>query len=242
MSANGPKKRPVTSKNSTLVAVAVLVLVAIVVIGGVLYQSNRSQPRVDGYGTAQKSTVQVADGVVRVGMPAAPVTIDLYEDFLCPVCGQFEKIYGQELAQALDQGKVAVRYHLLDFLNPRSASKSYSTRAAAAALCVASDGDGAAYPKFHASLFSGGTQPKEGASTDLSDPQLAELAKSAGASQAAQTCITSGGQMAAATAAAQAGTQQLAAAVGENKVGTPTVLSGNKSVDVNNQDWITQIG
>ena len=242
MSANGPKKRPVTSKNSTLVAVAVLVLVAIVVIGGVLYQSNRSQPRVDGYGTAQKSTVQVADGVVRVGMPAAPVTIDLYEDFLCPVCGQFEKIYGQELAQALDQGKVAVRYHLLDFLNPRSASKSYSTRAAAAALCVASDGDGAAYPKFHASLFSGGTQPKEGASTDLSDPQLAELARSAGASQAAQTCITSGGKMAAATAAAQAGTQQLAAAVGEDKVGTPTVLNGNKSVDVNNQDWITQIG
>jgi len=159
-----------------------------------------------------------------------------------PVCGQFEKIYGQELAQALDQGKVAVRYHLLDFLNPRSASKNYSTRAAAAALCVASDGDGAAYPKFHASLFSSGTQPKEGANTDLSDPQLAELARSAGASQAAQTCITSGGKMAAATAAAQAGTQQLAAAVGGDKVGTPTVLNGNKSVDVNNQDWITQIG
>jgi len=242
LSTNNPKKRPVTSRNSTLIAVAVLVVVAVVVIGGVLYQSNRSKPRVDGYGAAQKSTVQVADGVVRVGLPNAPVTIDVYEDFLCPVCGQFEKIYGQELAQALDQGKVAARYHMLDFLNPGSASKNYSTRAAAAALCVASDGDGAAYPKFHASLFASGTQPKEGASTDLSDPQLAELAKSAGASQAAQTCITSGGKMAAATAAAQAGTQQLAAAVGENKVGTPTVRNGNKSVDVNNQDWITQIG
>ncbi len=218
-----------------------LLLVAVVVIGGVLYQSNRSKPRVDGYGAAQKSTVQVADGVVRVGLPNAPVTIDVYEDFLCPVCGQFEKIYGQELAQALDQGKVAARYHMLDFLNPGSASKNYSTRAAAAALCVATDGDGAAYPKFRASLFSAGTQPKEGASTDLSDPQLAELAKTAGASQAAQTCITSGGKMAAATAAAQAGTQQLAAAVGQDKVGTPTVLNGNKSVDVNNQDWITQL-
>jgi len=241
VSANNPKKRPVTSRTSTVVAAMVLVLVAVVVIGGVIYQSHRTKPTVQGSGFAQSSAVSMADGVVRVGKADAPVTIDLYEDFLCPVCDQFEAIYGSELAQSLDQGKLAVRYHMLDFLNPDSASKTYSTRAAAAALCVAVDGTGTAYPKFHASLFSKDTQPKEGASTDLSDAQLADLAKAAGASPAAQTCITSGAKLAEATAEAQAGTQQLAAAVGADKVGTPTVLKDGKSVDIQNSDWISQL-
>ncbi len=30
---------------------------------------------------------------VVTGSPQAPVTIDIYEDFLCPICGQFEKLY-----------------------------------------------------------------------------------------------------------------------------------------------------
>lgn len=242
MSVKNPQKRPVTSRRSTLLAGVVIVLVAVVVIGGVIYQNSRSKPRNNGYGAAQKSTVQVADGVVRVGAPNAPVTIDLYEDFLCPVCAQFEKIYGQELAQTMDAGKVATRYHMLDFLNPSSASGNYSTRAAAAALCVAGDGDGSAYPKFHTALFSSDVQPKEKSGADLSDAQLADQAKAAGASPAAQTCITSGAQMSAATAEAKAGTQQLTAAVGADQVGTPTVLKDGKSVDFRNTDWISQLG
>ncbi len=241
MSPNTPKKRPVTSRTSTLVAAAVLAVVAVVVVVGVVYQNSRSPARVDGYGAAQTATVQVTDGVVRVGTANAPVTIDVFEDALCPVCGQFEKIYGQELAQALDEGKVAARFHLLDFLNPGSASKTYSTRAAAAALCVASDGAGRAFPKFHASLFDSATQPQEGAGTDLSDAQLAELAKAAGASAGAQSCITSGAKMAEAASTAQASTHQLATILGADKVGTPTVLNGTKKINVNNQDWIAQL-
>lgn len=235
-----PEKRPVTSRRSTVIAGLVLVLVAVVVIGGVIVQSSRNKPRNAGYGSAQQSTVQVADGVTRVGAANAPVTIDLYEDFLCPVCAQFETIYGQELAQELDAGKVAVRYHMLDFLNDGSASKNYSTRASAAALCAASDGDGSAFPPFHTTLFTSGTQPKENAGTDLSDTQLAGLAKAAGASPAAQTCITSGTKMADATAAAKAGEQQLAATVGQ--VGTPTVLKDGKSINFQNSNWIAQLG
>lgn len=230
-----------TSRRSTLIAVAVLVLVAVVVIGGVIVQSNRSKPRVDGYGTAQQVPVQLADGVVRVGAANAPVAIDIYEDFLCPVCGQFEKLYGQELAQALDSGKVAARYHILDFLNSRSASGNYSTRAAAAALCVAGDGDSSAFPKFHAALFDSANQPKENSGADLTDAQLAELAKTAGAAPSAQTCITSGAKMAEAAAASTAGEQQLATTLGPDKVGTPTVLKDGKSINVNNTNWISQL-
>jgi protein-disulfide isomerase len=233
------KKRPVTSRSSTVIAAVVLVLVAVVVIGGVIYQSSRSKPRNEGYGSAQNSTVQVADRIVRVGAANAPVTVDVYEDFLCPICSEFEKRYGQELAQSLDQGKVAVRYHMLNFLNARSASKDYSTRAAAAALCVASDGNGAAFPKFHATLFTTGTQPTESSSTDLSDAQLADLAKTAGASSAGQTCITTGAKKADATVAAQAGEQELLNTVGQ--VGTPTVLKDGKQVNVQNSDWIAQL-
>ena len=239
-STNAPNKRPVSSRRSTVIGATVLLLVAAVVIGGIIFQSSRNQPRVDGYGPAQTAAVQVSDGVVRVGAPNAPVTIDVYEDFLCPVCGQFEKIYGQELAQALDQGKIAARYHLLDFLNEASASKTYSTRAAAAALCVAADGNGSAYPKFHAALFASDTQPKERAAADLSDAQLADIAKSVGASAAAQSCVTGGAKMAEAAAASRAGEQQLAAAAGQ--VGTPTVLRDGKPVDFQDRDWIPKLG
>lgn len=239
MSPKESKKRPVTSRSSTVIAAVVLVLVAVVVIGGVIYQSSRSKPRNEGYGSAQNSTVQVADGIVRVGAANAPVTVDVYEDFLCPICSQFEKLYGQELAQSLDQGKVAVRYHMLNFLDARSASKNYSTRAAAATLCVASDGNGAAFPKFHATLFTTGTQPTESSSTDLSDAQLADLAKTAGASSTGQTCITTGAKKADTAVTAQAGEQQLLKAVGQ--VGTPTVLKDGKQVNWQNSDWISQL-
>ncbi|WP_206518006.1 thioredoxin domain-containing protein [Rhodococcus sp. X156] len=240
MSSQGMNKRPVTSKRSTIIAGVVLALVAVVVIGGVVNQSNQNEARNEGYGHAQNSPVQVNQGVVRVGSDTAPVTIDIYEDYLCPVCAQFEKIYGQELAQATDEGKIAVRYHSLDFLNDASASKDYSTRAAAAALCVATTGDGRAYPAYHATLFDTENQPAERAGTDLSNDQLAELATQVGASAEAGPCITSGARIADAQAASQAGEAELAAAVGA--VATPTVLRDGKSVDFRNTSWVSQLG
>ncbi|MEO9222126.1 MAG: thioredoxin domain-containing protein [Mycobacteriaceae bacterium] len=231
--------RPGSSHRGTYLAAAAVILIAVVVIGGIFYQHSRTTAANDGYGSAKTAAVTVSDGVVRVGAPNAPVTLNAYEDFLCPICGQFEATYGQQIAQELDQGKIAIKYHMLDFLNQSSASKDYSSRAAGAALCVASDGTGSVFPKFHSALFATGTQPQEGSKSDLSNDALAKVAADAGATSSAQQCISSGAKVADAKSASQAG--QAALQASGNQVATPTILNGTTKIDINDRNWLSNL-
>lgn len=233
--------RTTQSGRGVLVAGAAVGLVLAVVVGGFIFQQSRTATLNDGYGVATAAEVSVSEGSVLVGSSDAPVTLDVYEDALCPVCAQFESRYGQQIAQALDEGQVAVRYHFLDFLNPQSASGDYSTRAAGALLCVAGDGAtaSAAFPAFHAALYDPAEQPAEGGDTDLTNDELAALAAESGASQAAQDCVSSGAEAQTAAAASAAG--QAALEASGIQVGTPTVLNGDVKVDVGNGSWLTEL-
>ena len=116
-------------------AVAIVVIAAIIIIGIVMNQKETAVQNA-GYGASTKSVATEANGVVTVSNPTAagtsPKVIDLYEDALCPVCAEFEAQFGQQINQAVDEGKLTVNVHMLTFLDPRSFSKNYSTRAAAA--------------------------------------------------------------------------------------------------------------
>lgn len=218
-----------------------LVVIAVVVIGGVIWQNSRSKPLNEGYGTAHNAALQVQllpDNTVRLGLPDAKTQIDVFEDPLCPACRVFEERYGQQLAQAVDEGKVAVHYRLIDFLNTKSSSKTYSTRAIAATLCVAESGNAAAFAKFHTELFSAATQPAEGGSSDYTEAQLADLAKEAGAPDSAVQCIASGTKINDAAAAAKAGIEYLQGTTG---VATPTVQVDGKQVNVSDAGWIGKL-
>ena len=227
-------------------AVAIVVIAAIIIIGIVMNQ-KATQVQNAGYGASTKSVATESGGVVTVSNPTAaagtsPKVIDLYEDALCPVCAEFEAQFGQQLNQAVDEGKLTVNVHMLTFLDPRSFSTNYSTRAAAALLCVAQQ-DGSqpgVYLGLHSALFASGTQPTEGGSADLTDQQLADLATSKGASDAAAQCITSAQNVAAATAADTSSSATLSAATG-GRVGTPTVVQNGKPVDIQPPDWLTTL-
>ena len=225
-------------------AVAIVVIAAIIIIGIVMNQKATAVQNA-GYGASTKSVATETGGVVTVSNPTAagtsPKVIDLYEDALCPVCAEFEAQFGQQINQAVDEGKLTVNVHMLTFLDPRSFSKNYSTRAAAALLCVAQeDGSQAGtYLGFHSALFASGTQPTEGGTSDLSDQQLADLATSKGASDAAAQCITSGQNVAAATAADKSSTATLSTATG-GQVATPTVVQNGTPVKIS-ADWLTTL-
>lgn len=215
-----------------------LVVIAVVVIGGVIWQNNRSKPLNEGYGTAHNAALQVQllpDNTVRLGLPDAKTQIDVFEDPLCPACRVFEERYGQQLAQTVDEGKVAVHYRLVDFLNTQSSSRTYSTRAIAATLCVAESGNATAYAKFHSELFSAATQPAEGGSSDYTEQQLADLAKAAGAPDTAVQCVASGTKINDAAAAAKAAIEDLQKTTG---LATPTVHRDGKAVDFKDAGWI----
>ncbi|MBM7415088.1 MULTISPECIES: thioredoxin domain-containing protein [Nocardiaceae] len=220
-----------------------LLVIAAVVIGGVLWQNSRSQPRADGYGSVQNAAVTSSvddDGVVRLGLPEATRTVDIYEDAMCPYCAELENTYGQELAQKIDDGTIAVRYHMLDFLNQLSPSGDYSTRAAAASQCVAATGDGPAYSAFHSALFSPDFQPEEKGSADHTADELAARATEAGAPAEAAQCITDGTRVADAATDAATGSAALAAAGAR---GTPTVIVDGAIVDTTtNSAWVSDLG
>ncbi|WP_147915987.1 DsbA family protein [Ruania zhangjianzhongii] len=99
--------------------------------------------------------------------------LDVYVDFMCPHCGTFEQINGEDLTQAAADGEVTVIYHPVSFLS------DYSARAAAAFAEVANSAPENAMD-FMNILFA--NQPTEGGD-GLTDEQIAEFAVEAGVPQ-----------------------------------------------------------
>ncbi|MDW5329815.1 DsbA family protein [Plantactinospora sp. KLBMP9567] len=114
---------------------------------------------------------------------SGPVNIDVYEDFICPICRTFEQQAGGTLDQLVAEGKVRVTYHPVAFLD-RFSSTEYSTRSSAASGCAAQSGKFREYAK---ALFD--RQPPEGGA-GLSDDQLVEVATSIGlAGDSFRNCV-----------------------------------------------------
>lgn len=213
-----------------LVGLAVVVIGALV-IGGVIWNSQRNKGGVD-------DKVLTENASLIVGSTDAGHTVDVFEDFMCPACGMFEKQSGESIVKAVDDGKLRVRFHMLNFLDSKSASGDYSSRAAGAAQCVASSEKPEVFLKFHSALFA--QQPTEGGSADHTNAELARIAADQGASAATQQCISDGAKVDQARAAASASQTQLAKATG-GQVGTPTVLSAGAPVDVASSDWLNKL-
>ncbi|GAB3082436.1 DsbA family protein [Isoptericola nanjingensis] len=128
-----------------------------------------------------------ADNAAGTENADAPV-IDVYLDYMCPVCGQFEQTNAGDIDEMVAAGDATVVYHPVSILDRLSAGTDYSTRAASAAAYVA-DKAPEAFPAFHAALFT--NQPAEN-TEGLSDEQLASYAEEAGAPADVATAIEDG--------------------------------------------------
>ncbi len=228
--------------------VAIVVIIAIIAVGLWMHAKNTAIQG-SGYGTSTESTASADDkGIITVSNGNPALVLDIYEDALCPICREFEEQYGQQLAKAIDQGDLTVRYHMVDFLNRASTSGTYSTRAYSALLAVAR-GDGAQpgiFMRFHSALFNKANQPVEvssGGKSDLSNAQLASLAGSVGVAKATQEQISAGAGVDKAQTDAASNLQSLtavAASVGRTP-GTPTVAKDGKPLDTRDVNWLTKL-
>ncbi|HET7723970.1 MAG TPA: thioredoxin domain-containing protein [Propionibacteriaceae bacterium] len=125
-----------------------------------------------------KKAAATGSYALAIGSESAPVTVDIYQDFMCPYCGQFERAQSTDLKAMVDAGQVKVVFHLMNFLDSSSSGTKYSTRAADAFATVAKQQPSAALA-FDSALYA--QQPAEG-SGGLTDAQIADLARSAGVS------------------------------------------------------------
>ncbi|WP_327120751.1 thioredoxin domain-containing protein [Nocardia sp. NBC_01730] len=233
--------RPMSSVTTYALGGVALALIVLIVIAAIRWGRDEATVRNDGYGPVRDPGLHAVleqDGSILLGRPDAKKTIDIFEDPLCPGCGNLEHIYGQEIAQQIDEGELKVRYRLVNFLDARSRSKDYSTRAVAANQCVAEGGSGPVYSKFHMELFTT-KRPSEGGA-DLTNEELAAIARDAGAVESVLRCVSTGAEVDSARTTAKAQTDALGAALG-GSAATPAVFDGTTKVDVNNEDWVVSL-
>jgi protein-disulfide isomerase len=114
------------------------------------------------------------DGGTAFAAGSGPVKVDIYEDFMCPVCKEFETEAGATVEKLVAAGKVTVQYHPIAILDRASNGTEYSTRSAGASAAAA---EGGKFAEYHKVLFD--NQPAEG-SDGLSDERLIELGRSVG--------------------------------------------------------------
>lgn len=164
------ERRRSRTRWTTAIAVAVLVLAGLVGWGVAAGQEKDST-------TALTTPTTAVDDGTGFAVGTGPVKVDVYEDFMCPACGQFEETSGATLAQLAAAGRVTVVYHPIAILD-RYSSTEYSTRAAAASAAAA---QGGRFLDFHKALFA--NQPPEN-SAGLSDDRLIEIGRSVGLTDA----------------------------------------------------------
>src|SRR4029078_9286972 len=101
-------------------------------IGWGIYTNQKST----GYETPVNAT---ADGM---GLIAAkgPVTVEIYQDYMCPYCGAFEKEAQATIDKLISDGKIQLTIHPIAILDEFSNGTKYSTRASAAAACASDAG------------------------------------------------------------------------------------------------------
>lgn len=157
-------------------SVTAAVLVAVLAVVGVGYSVQSSRDTTGQVATAPNGV----DGFAfPFGEEGAQVTVDVYEDLMCPYCGLLEGASRQTVEELVATGDVRVRYHVIAFLD-RASTSEYSSRATNA-LAVVIDTAGAEVAKrFHDLLFE--NQPPEGGG-GLDDDTLIELAVEAGADE-----------------------------------------------------------
>ncbi|BBX94773.1 serine/threonine protein kinase PknE [Mycobacterium lacus] len=230
------------SKPWLWVGVAVFVVVA--VVGGLIlalahpWRSSTPAKPTTPPPPADAVVLRVLDDGVYVGSSAAPTTIDIFNEPICPPCGSFIRSNAGDIDTAVNNKKLAVRYHLLNFLDDRSHSRNYSTRAVAATYCVAAQNDPKLYVNFYSGLFASNFQPQEGAPEDRTDGELAQLAKTVGVDASVINCIKSGDEVVTAKTKAANGDTTMA---GLNAGGTPFVWDGNSAVNYQDPTWLTKL-
>ncbi|KQH77016.1 serine/threonine protein kinase [Mycobacterium gordonae] len=221
-------------------AIAVIVAVAGGLIIGFSHPKHSASPSKSSTPPPAPDAVQlnVLNDGVFIGSSAAVATIDVFNEPICPPCGAFIRSYASDIDTAVNNKKLAVRYHLLNFLDEQSHTKNYSTRAVAASYCVAAQNDPKVYTGFYSALFGSDFQPQESAPADRTDAELAHLAQTVGANSTATNCIKSGADLGTAQTKANNASASLA---GFNANGTPFVWDGSSGVDLQNPNWLTKL-
>jgi protein-disulfide isomerase len=164
------------ARRRNLMIGGVVGVILVIVLGG-YFLSRSLDTTKDVTADAPSSSSEFG---VTIGPDDAPNKVVIYEDFLCPYCGELEKKTRDDLAQLAADGKVQVEYRPFDLLG-QGDETSYSVRSAGAFSIVLKNSTPEVAKKFHDLLFE--NQPSETSKTFPESSELADLAVEAGADE-----------------------------------------------------------
>ena len=167
------ERRKADQRKQQLTRVGVIAGVLVLLVGGYFFVSNLGSDKPDTPPAGASG-----DYGLVIGEPDAPRSVVIYEDFLCPFCGQLEKTVGEGLDAAVEAGEIKVEYRPLGFLARIS---DYSPESANAFAVVLDSSGPEVAKEFHDLLYA--DQPSEEGPFPDTDALVA-LAVEAGADEA----------------------------------------------------------
>lgn len=216
-------------RRNLLIQIGLTAIVVLLGVGLVLYIVMGADKK-PAAGEAKSVSVSSSKLITKEGTTEPKAVVSLYEDFLCPHCGEFEKQFGPTINQLIDSGAIQADFYMVAILDSPSTA-NYSSRSAAAAYCVA-DESKEAFRRFHAALYA--QQPGETGGAFPDDARLIEVARQAGAAGAVPDCINKGKYVSM--------VEGLASATGIQS--TPTVKINGEEFDISTkspEDLVNQI-
>jgi protein-disulfide isomerase len=203
------QQREEARRRNLMIGGVVLVLLVAIIGGFLIVRSQDTTTAVAAPATGSRYGV-------TVGPASAPHDVVIYEDFLCPYCGELEATTRDDLARLASEGKVRVEYRPFELL---STLGTYSARSAGAFSIVLEKSGPAVAKKFHDLLYE--NQPDEkGPFPD--NAALVKLAVQAGAQESAVKSAIEGDDN------SHWVTQATQAALDAGVRSTPTVLLDGK--------------
>jgi protein-disulfide isomerase len=142
-----------------------IVLLVVAVVAGIAYQSARSNSHTT---QAVPAHALGPNGGEPLGRPSAPVLVEEYGDFQCPICGEWERTVYPTVRQLVDQGRIRFEYHPIAFIGPESVAAANAAEAA---------GDEGRFWAYHDLLFADQAPENSGA---LTTDRLLELGRQIG--------------------------------------------------------------
>lgn len=207
------------------------IVLAVVVVGvfGTIFVSQLNKGGTNPTGgtaavpvnaTADKSGIIVNPGKFKEGVPK----VEIFLDYQCPICKQFEGQFGSTLDEMASKGEIQLIYRTMTFLDNNLKNDS-SLKAGIAAACADNAGS---YSAYHNAIFAG--QPATEGQGYTTQQLRVDFPATAGITgeklSGFQSCYDTR-----ATSAFVQGTNEAAAADSVNS--TPTIMVNGTKLDNN---------
>ena len=151
------EQRVAALRKKLLIGVSAVVVVAVGAGVAVAAANSGSSGGGSAAVTVPANTTGTDGTVITYGKADAANTLDVYEDFRCPICDELEKADGSTITKLADNGTYKIQYHMATFLDSNLGGSGSANALAMAGAAVNESPE--KFVQLHTVLYA--NQPEE---------------------------------------------------------------------------------